>query len=227
VRRVRDGGGTSWERCREGDSSSRVPPGSRERGRPNVRMPDPRSTAVLRASAKVTGSAQKLPEARRSRHFRHRLTTQPFAVERKSLYAGLSHHGRGDRRPDRPGTFTEVRLRAVPASPGPRKSDFVTSLRPDTHEPLTSRASRGGHSQPGSPRDARDAPRTAAPSSKDAVHGTASRTAAPAANPPPTQNRAQTAAPAANPAAHPRTAPRTTRRPHRPHPFAPLCAVRG
>ena len=41
---------------------------------------------------------------------------------------------------------TEVRLRVVPA--------------PVPHEPLTSRASRGGHSLPGPPRDARDATRT-------------------------------------------------------------------
>src|SRR6201996_3895902 len=41
-----------------------------------------------------------------------------------------------------------------------RKSDFVPSLGRLPAEPLTSRASRGGHSLPGPPRDARDAPRT-------------------------------------------------------------------
>ena len=43
-----------------------------------------------------------------------------------------------------------------------RKSDFVTSLCRLPYGPLTSRASRGGHSLPGPPRDARDVARTAA-----------------------------------------------------------------
>jgi hypothetical protein len=151
VRPVRDGREDSLRRCRERDSSSRVPHGSRERGRPPLRIGIRRSTALLRGPGKVTGGAQKLPEARRSRHLRHRLTTQPFAVERKSLYAGLSHHSNGDKRPHRPGTLTEVRLRAVPVPPRPRKSDFVTSLRLLPHEPPRPGRLDGGHSLPGPP----------------------------------------------------------------------------
>jgi hypothetical protein len=151
VRRVRDGRGTSCERCHERDSSSRVLHGSRERGRPPLRIGIRRSTALLRAPAKVTKGAQKVPEARRSRPLRHRLITQPLAVKRKSLYAGLSHHSGGDKRPDRPGPS--------------RKSDLVTSLcrlphgsptssRPCAGSPTNpSRPGRldGGHSLPGPP----------------------------------------------------------------------------
>jgi len=43
---------------------------------------------------------------------------------------------------------------------------FVPSLCRMFHGPLTSRASRGGHSLPGPPRDARDALRSAAPAGK-------------------------------------------------------------
>src|SRR5262245_47074308 len=52
-----------------------------------------------------------------------------------------------------------------------RKSDFLTSLCPLSHGTLTSRASRGGHSLPGPPRDARDATRTAATAPSDTSDG--------------------------------------------------------
>src|SRR6201996_1402856 len=52
---------------------------------------------------------------------------------------------------------------------GHGSSTFLTSLCPLPHGPLTSRASRGGHSLPGPPRDARDVARTGATAPNDAV----------------------------------------------------------
>jgi hypothetical protein len=45
----------------------------------------------------------------------------------------------------------------------------VAALCPVPHETLTSRASRGGHSLPGPPRDARDGSRTAAAAATNAA----------------------------------------------------------
>ncbi len=72
-------------------------------------------------------------------------------------------------------------------------------------ETLTSRASRGGHSLPGSPRDARDAPRTAAPAPNPHPFRPLRPRAAPPAVADPNH-------PAANPATTPTSPPTATPR---------------
>ena len=68
-----------------------------------------------KARGRVTYPGVFVTDASPRSRLRDRPITQPFAVERKWLYAPLSLHSRRNHRPDRGGSVTEVRLRDVPA----------------------------------------------------------------------------------------------------------------
>src|ERR1700759_3744535 len=90
------------------------------------------------------------------RIFRHTCPIgQRFAVERKSVYTRQKLHTTS-------GTAGTCHVSvSIPTE------DARTLVL--AHGTLTSRASRGGHSLPGPPRDARDAPRTGGASRRTAV----------------------------------------------------------
>jgi hypothetical protein len=155
--------------------------GSRERGRPPLRMGIRRSTTVSRIPGKGHGRCAEAPGSPTfpaspspMSDLARRLTgPSPFHDGVPVLGSPEGDQGQGP-----PGVWPSLMqdgdgspTSSRPCAASSRKSDFVTSLRRLPHEPLTSRASRGGHTQPGPPRDARDAPRTAAPAWNDAGPG--------------------------------------------------------
>ncbi len=137
--------GSSSQRRREVLTSSRLPPTLQRRGRLWGCYGDPKVDSASRTSENGLLKASKcdVPGISRESSSRIRAPGPHFRAERSrkcELRVGLPQH---------PGNSS-------------RESDFLPSLCRLPGEPLTSRASRGGHSLPGPPRDARDATRTAA-----------------------------------------------------------------